>query len=91
MAKIPAIDPEICALQALAFLVASEEHRANFLEATGASPDDLGDMIHNPAALGAVLDYVLQSDAVLLAVAESLSIAPAAIVASRQRLPGWSA
>jgi hypothetical protein len=48
-------------------------------------------MIHNPAALGAVLDYVLQSDAVLLAVAESLSIAPAAIVASRQRLPGWSA
>lgn len=86
--KTPLPDPETLALQALAFLVADEDRLTRFLGLTGITPDTLRQIAHDPAGLGAILDYLLGWEPLLLEFAADAEIKPEAIAHARRKLPG---
>lgn len=88
MLKKPKPEPETLALQALAFLVAEEERLNHFIDSTGIDPGTLPRIAHDPASLGAILDYLLNGEALLIEFAESIALDPSLIVWARQKLPG---
>ena len=86
--KTPPPDPEILALQALAFLAADEDRLTRFLGLTGITPETLRQIAHDPAGLGAVLDYLLGWEPLLLEFAGEIAVKPEAIAMARRKLPG---
>lgn len=81
-------DGETVALQALAFLVADEERLSRFLGLTGIEMTSLRGLATDKAGLGAVLDYLLNWEPLLLEFAAAIEIAPEAIMQARADLPG---
>lgn len=81
-------DGETIALQALAFLVEDEERLSRFLGLTGIEMTALRSLATDKAGLGAVLDYLLNWEPLLLEFAASLELAPEAILRARRDLPG---
>lgn len=79
---------EAMALQTLTWLVQDEELSGRFLAATGLAPAELGGLARDPLFLGAVLDFVLTEDALVLACAEALGTRPKSLPAARAALPG---
>ena len=79
---------ETLGLQALGWLLAQEELLPQFLSATGAAPDDLRHLAAQPEFLGAVLDFLLMEDGMVLAFAEAAGVAPDLPYQARQMLPG---
>lgn len=79
---------ESVALQALGWLLAQEELLPQFLDATGAAPDDLRQLAAQPEFLGAVLDFLLGADTMVLAFAEAAGIGPDWPMQARAALPG---
>ncbi len=75
------------AAQAVAFLAADDDRLGRFLALTGLSPTELKAGLGQPAFLGAVLDHLLGDEALLLAFAESVEIAPELPAAARRLLP----
>ncbi len=61
---------------------------ASGLPASGASVSGLRAGAADPAFLGGVLDFVLQRDDWVLAVAGAAGVAPDAVLAARAALPG---
>lgn len=79
---------ETLALQALAHLVGDDDLLAAFLALSGAGMDEMRQRAAEPAFLGAVLDFILQEDARVLALAAATGVPPLAIAEARAALPG---
>jgi hypothetical protein len=86
--KPPAPDPEALALQALAFLAADDDRLQRFLGLTGIEPGALRGLARDPAGLGAVLDYLLGWEPLLLEFATAHELPPEIVAAARRKLPG---
>ena len=81
----------IVALKALGWLVAEEDLLPVFLTATGADAQALRSQAGEPAFLGAVLDFILQDDAVVVRFCTAAGLAYAVPLEARQALPGGGA
>lgn len=85
---IPAETAETEALQALMWLMAQEDLFAAFLGQSGASVDDLKGAAADPAFLAAVVDFLLQDDATVMAVTAALGLTSDRLMQVRAGLPG---
>lgn len=85
--KSPPPDPETLALQALAFLAAEDDRLHRFLALTGIEGGQLKEIAAASHGLGAVLDYLLGFEPLLLEFAAAIDIDPAIIVQQRRQLP----
>jgi len=79
---------ETLALHAIALILADEDLMPRFLAASGCGGEELRDRIADPDFLGAVLDFVLESDETVKRLAEIAGIAPEAVTLARAKLPG---
>jgi hypothetical protein len=79
---------EDLAVAALGWMAGEPDVLGAFLVASGLAPADLRRRAAEPEVLGAVLDFVLQEDARVLAVAGVAGVPPADLVAARAALPG---
>lgn len=79
---------EAFALQALVWLLSQEDLLPQFLSASGAAAHDLHALAQDPVFLGAVLDFVLGDDAMVLALSAALPCAPELPLQARTALPG---
>jgi Protein of unknown function (DUF3572) len=86
--KTPLPDPETLALQALAFILGDEDRLERFLSLTGFEPGALRGLAQDPAGLGAILDYLLGWEPLLLEFAAAETLPPESIAAARRKLPG---
>jgi hypothetical protein len=87
-AKIPLPDPETLALQALAYIAGDDDRLERFLGLTGIEPATLRGLTRDPSGLGAVLDYLLGWEPLLLEFAVAHELPPESIAAARRKLPG---
>lgn len=74
--------------QALIWLAGQPETMAAFLDASGADPAELRTRIADPEFLGFILDFLLQSDELVLGFAAEAGIAPETPARARAALPG---
>jgi hypothetical protein len=81
-------DPHTLGLQALAWLASDEERLVRFLNLSGLTPRGLRATATQPESLGAVLDYLLAWEPLLISFSEELGVAPEVIAHTRQKLPG---
>ena len=81
-------DPHTLGLQALALLASDEDRLVRFLNLSGLTPGGLRATATHPESLGAVLDYLLAWEPLLMSFSEEHGVAPEVIAHTRQRLPG---
>lgn len=86
--RLPSLSPEIMALRALAWVVSDEDRALRFLALTGCDADTLRRRAGEPEILGAVLDFLLDDEAALLAFADEVELPAQAVALSRTALPG---
>jgi hypothetical protein len=86
--KTPLPDAETLALRALTFIASDEDRLERFIGLTGIEPGSLRGMVEQPAGLGAILDYLLGWEPLLLEFAEVENLPPESIAAARRKLPG---
>jgi len=79
---------EALALGALAYLLEDPERTNRFVGVTGVDGDSLPPRLGDPVFLGCVLDFVLEDETLLIAVAEMAGLRADRIARLRQRLPG---
>ncbi|HEY8696543.1 MAG TPA: DUF3572 domain-containing protein [Rhizomicrobium sp.] len=79
---------ETLALNALAFLAESPDGLARFVAASGLSPESLRERAAEPDFLGAVLDFLLADDELLIAFCELQSLEPRFVHSARRILSG---
>ena len=79
---------EAIGLQALAWLVANEDLLPVFMDASGASADDLRTQATDPGFLGAVLDFVMMDDAWVMGFCEAEGLKYDQPMYARAALPG---
>ncbi len=73
---------------ALVWLAGRDEALAAFLAASGAGPGDIRARAADPEFLGFLLDWLLGSDALVLAFAADHGLAPETPARARAALPG---
>ena len=81
---------EALALQAVAMIAADEDLLPRFLALTGCGLDELRARLAESEFLGAVLDFVLESDETAEKLAELAGILPETLLLARSKLPGGS-
>lgn len=86
--KSPPPDPETLGLQALAFLAGDDDRLNRFLALTGIQGAQLREIATTRHGLGAVLDYLLGFEPLLLEFAQSIEVEAAVIATQRMKLPG---
>ena len=89
--KIPKLGregAESLALHAVAVIVADDELLNQFMSHTGSGADELRTRITDPDFLGAVLNFVLESDITVEKVAPAPGVAMETILIARSQLPG---
>jgi hypothetical protein len=86
--KPPMPEPEVLALQALAYILADDDRRNRFLGLTGLDADAVRRLTQDPAGLGAVLDHLLGWEPELLEFSAEIGLPPELVAAARRRLPG---
>lgn len=79
---------EALALNALAYLLEDSERTNRFLGATGIDGDALRLRLTEPDFLGCILDFILEDEVLLLAVAEATGLRADRVAGLRRRLPG---
>jgi hypothetical protein len=79
---------EALALTALAYLLEDDGRTARFLTATGIDGVDLAGRLSDPVFLGCVLDFVLEDETILVAVAAAAGLRADRVAGLRRRLPG---
>lgn len=79
-------DPFALALQALGWVLSDDQRAERLLALTGMTPETLRGGLSDPAVLGAVLDFLCNHEADLVAAASALDIAPGQLVAAREKL-----
>jgi hypothetical protein len=77
------------AIQALGFLAAEDEVLGRFLGTTGLGIDDLRERPDDPAILGAVLDFLLSDEPLLLQFCKEVDCPPEWPARARTKLPGF--
>lgn len=86
--RVPeAADAATVALQAVAHIAGDEALLARFLALSGCDLDTLRQRLDDPPLLGAVLEFLLQNEADLLAFCESANLSPTTVMQTRQQLP----
>lgn len=80
---------ETLALQALGHIAADPAALDRLLALTGLEPEQLRSRAADPAVLAGVLDYLLGSEADLLAFCSAAGIDPALPAKARRLLPGY--
>lgn len=85
--KVAPPDPETLGLQALAFLMADDDRLSRFLGLTGLDGNALRGIARDPHGLGAVLDYLLGFEPLLLEFATEIGLDPAIVASQRRHLP----
>ncbi len=76
------------ALNALAWLLSSDELLQSFLLSTGAYPQDLANLAQTPAFLGEVLDFLMEDDQRVIAFCETGPYPLTSVQGARAALPG---
>lgn len=76
----------ILALQILTWIITDESRTARFLSLTGIDPADLRARAGQPAFLAQVIAHLEAYEPDLIACADALHVAPAALVATRAEL-----
>lgn len=76
------------ALQALAWILASEDLMGVFMGATGSSSDSVRQQATDPAFLGSVLDFLLMDDAWITGFCDAHTLDYHLPMIARQHLPG---
>ena len=79
-------DPAQLALRALVWTLGEPDRATRLLDVTGLTPSDLRTRAADPAVLSATLGFLENYEPDLLACADGLDIAPAALVAARREL-----
>lgn len=79
---------ETLALRALAWIAADDDLLARFLAASGAAPSDLAAGASDLRFLGAVLDFVLTDDSLVIAFCDVAGYPYPAPMQARAALPG---
>lgn len=79
---------ETVAIQALGWMAGQEDVMGLFLGATGATVDDLRQGAGDPAFLGALLDFLMQQDAWIIAFCDAAGQPYEAPMRARAALPG---
>ena len=74
------------ALGALVFVLGDEGRASRFLALTGLTPDALRAGVGDPAIMGAVLEFLANHEADLVAAAAALDIPPEALGAAWEKL-----
>lgn len=67
-------------------MLADTPRAERLLALTGLTPEALRDGLHDPAVLGAVLDFLAGHEADLVVAAEALQVEPSSIIAAREKL-----
>ncbi|PTQ10952.1 hypothetical protein CLG96_11290 [Sphingomonas oleivorans] len=81
-------DPAALGLTALAWTLAQPDRAGRLLALTGLAPDDLRARAAEPALLAATLGFLEAHQPDLIACAESIGVAPEALVQARESLEG---
>jgi hypothetical protein len=79
---------EIRAVQALTWLLGQDDLVPVFMGATGASADDMRDLVQDPAFLIGVVDFILMDDQWVMAWAADTQSNPQDLQIIRASLPG---
>lgn len=79
---------QLLALRALAWLASDDELFPAFLNATGASVNDIGARAQDEDFLGAILDFLLMDDRWVVAFCDLHQFPYTAVQAARAVLPG---
>jgi Protein of unknown function (DUF3572) len=84
-------DAEAIGVAALNFLAADASRLVRFLDLSGLDPASIRAAARDAGFLGGVLDYINADETLLMAFAEDVSIAPAAVGKARLALggPSW--
>lgn len=88
MRAIAPVDAEVVAIRALGFIAGEPALFERFLALTGLGAEDIGDRAGDPEFLGAVLDFLLGDERLVIAFAEASDLAPEVPMAARRKLPG---
>lgn len=81
-------DAETMALRALAWLAQDADLLGRFMAAGGLSPSDLAASASDPNFLGAVMDFLLTDDSLIVAFCDVAGHPYSAPLAARAALPG---
>lgn len=79
---------ETLALRAFSWLITQPDLLGLFLNATGASQGDLPKMVRDPVFLGAVLDFLMEDDARVIAFCDEAGLPYPSLMTARMQLPG---
>jgi uncharacterized protein DUF3572 len=82
---------ETVAIQALGWLAGQDDLLGVFLGSSGADVNDLKQMAGDPAALGSVLDFILQADEHVTGFCDDAGLPYEVPMQARQYLPGGAA
>ena len=86
--KIGADAAQVMALEALSWVLGRDDLLGNFLNNTGASPQDLAQLAKQPLFLGAVLDFLMEDDQRVIEFCADHSHPLTSVQAARASLPG---
>jgi hypothetical protein len=84
-------DAATVGLQALAYIASDDTLIDRFLALTGMAPAELKENAQDPMVLGAVLDFLLADESLVIAFADSSDLSPEAPKRARMGLPGSTA
>lgn len=76
------------ALNALAWVLSSDDMMQTFLASTGVYPNDLANLAQTPLFLGAVLDFLMEDDQRVVDFCTTGALALTSVQAARLALPG---
>lgn len=79
---------EVLALQALAWLAADDDLLPRFLDMTGTQASDVQRRVGDAEFLGAILDFLLQDEGLVIAFCDHYALPYPAPQAARAALPG---
>ena len=79
---------QILALTVLTWVLGQDELVGAFLNATGAAPQDMGGLAQTPLFQGAILDFLMEEDARVIAFCDDHQLPYTAIQTARAALPG---
>jgi hypothetical protein len=79
---------EVTALRALAWVVTDQDRAMRFLSVTGCDSETLRRRAGEAEVLGAVLDFLLDDEASLLAFADEVDLPAQSVALARFALPG---
>ncbi len=86
--KFGAEAAQTMALEALAWVLGQDDLLGNFLNNTGASPNDLARLAGEPLFLAAVLDFLMEDDQRVIAFCADLNHPLTSVQSARAVLPG---